>query len=115
MIHHRYGMRYNDGVPHNLYKNYRVFTGGLVCGRDELIYDIAFEECDESEHQMVAWRRTGETDIEMIFKNITLLSVCFPYGLDSALKCEQGQVVYLKEISSRPICKAKDLKQYRAD
>lgn len=115
MLHQRYGLRYDDGVPHQLYTNYINYIGGLVCGPHELVYDITFEECSKEEQEMVAWRYKDQTDVNFIFKNRTLLSVCFPYGLDAAIKAGQGDIVYLKEVSSKLCSEAKDLKNHRAD
>lgn len=114
MIHHRYAMRYPDGEFHNIYENYICYYGGLVCGPDEEIFDVTFEETIKSDHEMVAWKETGSNEISMIFINELLLSVCFPYGLKAAISAGQGHIVYLKIKDFRSCGKAGALKQNRA-
>lgn len=111
---HKYALKYPDDEFHSFYNNYIVYIGGLVCSPDEIVYDITLEECPESEHDMVAWRVSGKTDIDFVFKTKLLLSVCFPYGLKAAVDAGQGEVVWLK-ITDKKICsKAKDLASHKA-
>ena len=41
---------------------------------------------------------------------LLLLSLCFPYGLEAAVKAGQGEIVYLKLVSEKFVAKAGELK-----
>lgn len=114
MVYHRYAIRYPDGEWHTVYENYLCYYGGLVCGPNEEVFDVTFEETTKSEQEMVAWKDNQSGDVSMIFKNELLLSVCFPYGLKAAIAAGQGRVLYLKVQSFRSCGKAGALKQNRA-
>ena len=113
-LHHRYAQKYDDGSFHNVYKNYLPYYGGLVCGPEEEIFDVTFKECEGGSHDSVAWKRTGEDTVDFIFASRKLLDVCFPYGMDAAVKAGQGRMVYLEAISCTSCGKAGELKHNRA-
>lgn len=111
---HRYAQKYDDGKFHNVYTNYLGYYGGLVCNANEEIFDVTFEECEETEHDMVGWKIANTDEIDFIFASKLLLGVCFPYGMEAAIAAGQGQMVYLKTVDCKSCGKAGNLKQNRA-
>lgn len=112
-IYKRYAQKHENGELHNVYDNPLVYRSGLVCEPDEDIFRITFVECEEKDHDMVAWQKTDSNNISMIFASKLLLTVCFPYGINAEINAGKGHIVYLKTISCEYAGKAKDLKEQK--
>lgn len=105
-----FAQKYSNGEFHNIYDNALNYRGGLVCNRDEDIYVIELKESNKDDYDYVGWRKNEKDRTTMIFKTLLLLSVCFPYGLEAAVKAGQGEIVYLKLVSEKFVSKAGELK-----
>ena len=64
-----------------------------MCSSSLPIVRVVVESDPEGEY--VGWVST-DRKVTMIFANIVLLKICFPYGLEAAIESGRGQVVKLK-------------------
>lgn len=90
-----------------------VYSGGLVCSLDEDVYVIEFTESTKYDFDYVGWRNTEDDKdkVGMIFKNVVLLGICFPYPLHEYIERGDGEIVYLKVNKIKKIGPAKNVKQ----
>ena len=105
-----------DGKPDHIFGEYRFFTMGCVCNKEENVYSVGFSECEESQHDFIAWKNANTGEIEYVFESRVSLEACFTYGIRGEIEKGRGSVVYLKQEGDPVYCgKAGELKRHRAE
>lgn len=113
---HRYCLKSENDKPENLYTNFLVYTSGIVCKPEKMVYSVTLEECSSKDnYDMMAWKSKQNNEINYIYKNRNLISACFPYGVDNEIRRGRGEIVYLKIIECKECSIAKDLENNRAE
>ena len=64
----------------------------MMCGEGTIYPVIVRESKDGEEHTHICWQDTDTDDFCMIFRDIVLLGVCFPYGIKASVEAGQGRV-----------------------
>lgn len=116
----RYGIRAIDKIGMkeiytDIYESFHAYVSGLVCKPDEEVYALEFSECAEEECNMYGWWSNEDEKVILIYPSLQVLSVCFPYGIDSEIQRGLGRIVPLKVISSVSCGRAGQLKSHRAN
>lgn len=115
----RYGIRAVDKIDMkeiytDIYESFHAYTSGLVCESNEEVYALEFSECTEKECDMYGWWSNDDGKVILIYPSLQVLSVCFPYGIDSEVQRGIGRIVPLKVVSAVSCGHAGELRNHRA-
>lgn len=96
---HKFFAHKKDGAWTHIYPH-----AGLVnmCGNDKVISVTITERPDlplptnDKEFCYVGWKNTPDSKPTMIFSCLLLLNMCFPYGMQTAIKSGQGLPIVLE-------------------
>lgn len=99
------------------YDSPRVFTSGLVCGRDAIVYELELVEVSEDDGwDFVGWRdfRFNDTngegdDVSLVWPNFRAFEMCFTYGVDAEVEAGRGEIVYMQLVDHTELGAARDL------
>ena len=76
----------------DLYTN-KVATS-MCCNPDDKIIEVDVTVDETGEY--LGWLKTGEEVPHFIYPKRVLIDICFPYGVDVAIKRGEGKIVKVK-------------------